>query len=80
VFYRLKDTTPEPPHYFVRFSDDLRLAEIILGERSEANLDAVRALVAPTAPLAVAYRARLARRTFRVVLDGNTRPPGSPQN
>lgn len=64
----------EGPRHFRSFDHDLQLAEVILGPRCEEDLSTVRALVAATHPKAVVFKGRLAFRSFRVVLDGRTRP------
>jgi hypothetical protein len=81
-FRRLIDLSKvlsEPPDYFVPFDDEMRLAEVIIGERCEAPLDPTRDRVSAKASSAVTFKARLAYRSFRVVLNGRTRPPSSPQ-
>ncbi|MBM3771529.1 MAG: DUF2971 domain-containing protein [Acidimicrobiia bacterium] len=75
----LSKVVSEPPDYFIPFDDDMRLAEVIIGERCEAPLAPTRERVCATAPSAVTFKARLAYRSFRVVLNGRTRPPDSPQ-
>lgn len=77
-FIDLTSTVAEPPLHFVPFEADMRLKEVILGDRCLEELDGVRQLVAGKSPSAVAFKARLAYRSFRVVLNGYTRPPGSP--
>lgn len=77
-FIDLRPAVSEPPYHFVRFDDDMRLAEVILGDRCPENLDAVRKRVERKHPSVVAFKARLAYRSFRVVLNGYTTPSGSP--
>ena len=52
----------------------MRLAEVVLGERCTEDLDGMRELVKTMSPSAVAFKARLAYRSFRVVVNGYTRP------
>ncbi len=61
-------------HHFWPFDDDLRLTEVILGPRCDEHLSAMKAMVAATGAKAVAFKARLAFKSFRVVLDGRTKP------
>ena len=77
-FVDLRSAVSGPPHHFVPFDDDMRLAEVILGDRCPENLESVRVRLERNCPSAVAFKARLAYRSFRVVLNGYTRPPGSP--
>ena len=74
VLVDLSDANPEENLYFWPFNEDLRLAEVILGPRCDQKLGDVRSLVARSTPEAVSFKARLAFRSFRVVLDGRTRP------
>ena len=53
--------------YFYPFGDDLRLMEVILGERCTLSLDAVQQLTRRLHPQAVAFRARTARQWFTIV-------------
>ncbi|MEQ1760901.1 MAG: DUF2971 domain-containing protein [Vicinamibacterales bacterium] len=77
-FIDLRSAVFEPPRHFIPFDDDMRLAEVILGDRCTQNLEAVRTRLEGKCPLALAFKVRLAYRSFRVVLNGYTRPPGSP--
>lgn len=74
VFVDLTKATSENGLYYWPFDENLRLAEIILGPRCDQKLSAIATLVAATSPGAVVFKARLAFRSFRVVLDGRTRP------
>lgn len=76
----LSKAISEAPNYFIPFDGDMRLAEVILGERCTEKLDDVRKLLARKEPTAVAFDARLAYRSFRVVLNGKNRPAGSPKH
>ena len=53
--------------YFYPFGDDLRLVEVILGERCTLSLDAVQQLTRTLHPQAVTFRARTARKWFTIV-------------
>ena len=74
VLVNLSDASRQGNLYFWPFSQDLRLAEVILGPRCDRRLGDVRSLVARSTSEAVSFKARLAFRSFRVVLDGRTRP------
>ncbi len=74
VFVDLARATIEQGLYFRPFGDDLRLAEVILEPRCDRELATIAKLVAATHPGAVVFKARLAFRSFRVVLDGRTKP------
>lgn len=74
LFVDLTSAIAEPPLFFWPFNDDLRLREVILGHRCELQLTTVRALAEKCATDAVAFKARLAYRSFEVRLNGNTRP------
>jgi len=74
VFVDLTKATSENGLYYWPFDENLRLAEVILGPRCDQKLSAIATLVAATSPGAVVFKARLAFRSFRVVLDGRTRP------
>ena len=71
----LKSALPDAGNHFVPFDDDMSLAEVILGERCAEKLEDVRQRLALKSPSAVAFKGRLAYRSFRVVLNGYTRPP-----
>lgn len=74
VFVELEKAKTEGGLYFWPFNSDMRLAEVILGPRCDNKLSTISALVAVTSPDAVVFKARLAFKSFRVVLDGRTRP------
>ena len=74
VFVDLKKATTEGALHFWPFDENMRLAEVILGPRCDQKLKTIDKLVAATNPNAVVFKARLAFRSFRVVLDGRTRP------
>ncbi len=73
-FVYLSKTKHEKGLYFLPFDEDLRLREVILGQRNDLSLEAVRALVKSTNPGAVVFRTRLERRGFRIVGDGRYPP------
>jgi len=73
-FVDLSKTKKEKGLYFLPFDKDLRLREVILGERNECSLDATRALAKSTNPEAVVFKTRLERRDFRIVGDGRYPP------
>jgi hypothetical protein len=77
-FIELSSAISELSLHFVPFNADMQLKEVVLGERCPEDLNNVRQLVADKSAGAVAFSARLAYRSFRVVLNGYTRPPGSP--
>ena len=58
--------------YFRLFDDSFRLAEVILGPTCTLALDAARKLVGRHYRQAVAFKARLAFRSFGVVPDQQT--------
>jgi len=74
VFVDLTKAKTEGGLHFWPFDENMRLAEVILGPRCGEKLSTVATLVAKTNPNAVVFKARLAFRSFRVVLDGRTRP------
>jgi hypothetical protein len=74
----LRHAVKEGRLYFQPFSDDFSLAEVILGAGCAESHESLRRLLAAKSSTAVAFRARMAYRSFRVVLNGNTRPAGSP--
>jgi hypothetical protein len=74
LFVDLGKATSENGYYFWSFGGELRLTEVILGPRCDRRLEEIRNLVAATSRGAVVFKARLAFRSFRVVLDGRTRP------
>ena len=64
----------EGPLYFWPFGGNMRLAEVIVGPRCDRKLSDLRSLVARSKSGAIVFKARLAFRSFRVVLDERTRP------
>lgn len=74
VFVDLSQATREQGLYFWSFDNDMRLAEVILGPLSELPLPSIRKLTEATNPNAVAFKSRLAFRSFKVVPDGRYLP------
>ncbi len=71
----LSKATREQGLYFCPFDADMQLAEVILGPLSELSLPSIRQLANSTNPGAVILKSRLARRSFRVVIDGRYKIP-----
>lgn len=69
MFVGLDEGTIEHGLYFLEFSPDLVLREVIVGPLCETPLDVVRALVEKVSPTAKLIKARLAFKSFRVVKD-----------
>jgi hypothetical protein len=74
VLVDLAEATREGLLHFWPFYENMRLAEVILGPRCDQQLAGVTNLVAASRANAVVFKARLAFRSFRVVLDDRTRP------
>lgn len=74
MFVDLAKATIENALYFWPFDDDMRLAEVVLGPRCDQELATISKLVAAMYPGVVVFKARLAFRSFRVVVDGRTKP------
>ena len=77
VFVQLDDTTREAGMYFMDFSSELNLMEVILGPRCEFPISRIRDLVSKEFPEARVSKARMAFRTFRVTEDRSFRPGGT---
>jgi hypothetical protein len=73
-FVDLSKAKQEKGLYFLPFDEDLRLKEVILGERNDLSLEAIRKLTKATNPGAVVFKTRLERRSFRIVGDGKYPP------
>jgi len=73
-FVDLSKTKQENRLYFLPFDEDLRLREIILGERNHLSLEDVRALAKATNPGAVVFKTRLEFKAYRIVGDGKYPP------
>jgi len=78
-FVDLAKAKQEHGLYFVSFDQDLRLKEVILGERNGISLEEMKALAKATNPGAVVFKTRLERRDFRIVGDGRY-PPVIPKD
>jgi hypothetical protein len=75
VLVPLTKARPDGDLFFWPFNENMRLAEVILGPRSDwRRLSGLRKLVAAKSPEAVAFKARLAFRSFGVVLNGKWKP------
>ncbi|OFV97157.1 MAG: hypothetical protein A3H28_14690 [Acidobacteria bacterium RIFCSPLOWO2_02_FULL_61_28] len=74
LFIELASAVTVSPLFFRPFDEELMLREVILGHRCDLDLQTVRTGVGETVPNAVAFKARLAFRSFEVRLNGKTRP------
>jgi len=72
IIVPLEETAMEGSMHFYRFSENLHLAEVILGPKCSESLDAVRRLIRTQYPDAVVFRARLGFKFFNVVPDKRT--------
>ena len=61
----------EDPFYFSRFSEDMRLVEVILGQQSDLSVPEIESLTDALEPDVYVSQARLERTGFRVIPDGN---------
>jgi Protein of unknown function (DUF2971) len=66
-FLELETMVREGELYFCPFDDNLQLTEVILGPECRLSLDGVRQLTRALHPRAVAFGARLAINSFKVV-------------
>ena len=64
--------------YFLRFSEDLQLREVILGPRCDLPINEVRELVRPMMPIVRVMKSRIAYKKFAVVEDRSARPKRHP--
>ena len=71
-FINLLDAIADQGLLFWPFDDDMRLVEVILGPESPLDLSDTRGLVLATNPGVSVFRARLAFRSFQVVVDGKS--------
>jgi hypothetical protein len=67
-FFRLKDQDPQNGHYFVEFSRDLTLTQVVIGARSPLAPRDIFAVVSAPENIKV-IPSRLAFQSFRVVRD-----------
>lgn len=68
-FVELKEMLKDGEYYFHPFGPGLDLAEVILGENCNANLETIRALVKSRYPNTVTFAARMAFKSFAIVPD-----------
>ncbi len=73
-FVDLSKAKQEGKLHFSPFDEGLCLKEVILGERNDLCLEAIRTLTKATNPGAVVFKTRLERRGFRIVGDGDYPP------
>lgn len=66
-FVTLEDKEPDGDRYFATFSEDLRLAEVIVGARSEVSRSEVAEALGPLRKNVAAFKARLAFNSFKIV-------------
>src|SRR5258705_1810131 len=66
-FVPLNDTVLENSRHFHMFSNRFQLHEVVVGQRCRVKLAEIRKLVGTHQPQAIAYSARLAFRSFRIV-------------
>lgn len=69
LFVQLDPATKESGLYFMDFSADLRLMEVILGPKCELPIDRIRSLLQADLRHVQVLKARMAFRSFRVVQD-----------
>ena len=69
----LEDCDPQTHLYFAKFSDRLRLREVIVGVASTTTRAAISDALGSLAPTVAARKARLAFGSFRVVRQNNER-------
>lgn len=67
VFINLQALVPEKGMYFMKFSDNLRLAQVIVGSESSLRRLQIKDALGDLAPTIDAFKARLAFKSFRVV-------------
>ncbi len=77
VLVTLETAVRDSEYYFWPFNSEMRLAEVILGPRCNSTARTVAAHLGDLNPPAVVCRARLAFRSFRIVVDGRTKPSGT---
>jgi hypothetical protein len=69
LIVQLDPSTKESGLFFQDFSDELRLAEVVLGPKCELPIDRIRSLLQTDLPHVKVLKARMAFRTFRVTED-----------
>ena len=77
AFVQLDLTTKESGMFFLDFSDELKLVEVVLGPRCELPVQRIRALLQQYPEPVRVSKARMAFRTFRVTEDRSFRKTGS---
>lgn len=74
LFVKLEDAQREGRLYFLPMSEDLQLAEVILGPQCDLPLEKVRELVGSKHPAVITFQSRLAFKFFSVVPKESTVP------
>lgn len=74
VFVSLEDKQQESGLFFEKFSEQIRLDEVIIGPRCDVNIDDVRGLLKSYSDIVHVKKARLAFTKFSVVEDRSFRP------
>ncbi|MCP2223813.1 hypothetical protein M2226_009585 [Bradyrhizobium elkanii] len=72
LFPQLQERDPSG-RYFLAFDDQVALREVIVGHRSAISRADIAQALGPLAPQVIAYKARLAFRSFDVVRQKNDR-------
>ena len=72
ILVNLSTAKFEDPLYFSHFSEDMRLVEVILGERSGHSVPEIESLTDPLKPDVYVSMSRHERTGFRVIPDGNS--------
>ena len=72
-FFNLRSLSEQGGLYFVPFSQDLLLREVILGPHCDIPIEAIRSLVEPHQPQVFVSKARIAYDDFRVKVDPSFR-------
>ena len=72
-FFNLRSLSEQGGLYFVPFSQDLLLREVILGPHCDIPIEAIRSLVEPHQPQVFVRKARIAYKDFRVKVDPSFR-------
>ena len=72
ILCNLADSELEGGLYFMPFSGNLKLVEVILGPLCDLNLRKIHALVGRSYHGVMVYKARLAFRSFRIIPDGKS--------
>jgi hypothetical protein len=67
IYCRLKDKDPVNDLYFVSFSEDLKLAHVIVGERCSVTRDRLASVLGERAGTVTSFKARAGFKRFEVV-------------